>query len=140
MAEKITPVEQIADCKKVVESILKLDISDVIKGKVIRLMIWNITGAYGKTKTRFISKGVKNDIEKKELKYIHEHVFRIKLIIDNILKDKSNFEKYLDNAVVCTVTEDEHKKLNKVDKKLDEWDRYNEAGIIVYDTVENRFL
>ena len=39
----------------------------------------------------------------------------------------------LENAVGCTVTKDEHDRLDQF-KNLDGWERYSRAGIVVIDT------
>jgi len=42
----------------------------------------------------------------------------------------------LKDAIGCTVTKDEHDRLNMI-KNCDGWQRYREAGIRVWDTEKN---
>jgi hypothetical protein len=96
-------------------------------------MIWAITEAHGKYKTRFRSEGVRNT---PDCKIQHEHVSPRRELIGEIMKDPENCERILKDAVACVVTEEEHRLLTKVSKEnpqLKGWQRYKEAGITVYD-------
>jgi hypothetical protein len=105
--------------------------------KVIRQMIWNITGVDYKYKIRYQSQEV---LDNPEAPIIHEHVSPIKDLIEDILKNRDNFEKILDEkAVACIVTKKEHDKLSKIAKEnpnLKGWDRYTAANIIYVDLKE----
>jgi hypothetical protein len=116
-----------------IRGILPLDIINEHKRILISRMIWAITEAHGKYKTRFRSEGV---LTVPDCKIQHEHVFTRKELISEIMNNPENCERILENAVACVVTEEEHKALTKVGREhpnLKGWDRYRRAGITVYD-------
>ena len=140
MKDSISPDVQIEESKTIINAVVKLNISDYMKRKVIGTMIWNITGASGKYKLPYIS--VLAD-KNHNLKVNHEHVFRKKILVEEILNNPDNLESILENAVACVVTVDEHERLNKVDREnpqLDGWERYKVANIEVWDNHNNKIL
>ena len=72
--------DQINDAKKIIRAVLnpENDIHPEMQKKVIRFMIWNITGVDYKYKIRYQSQNVKNDLN---APIIHEHVFPLKGLI-----------------------------------------------------------
>jgi len=140
MMTKITPEQQIEDSKTIIKTILNLQIHPDMQEKVIDIMIWNITGAYGKYQLPYISLSAKNN---PDVKIIHEHVYKRKTMVKKILDAKIDLEIILDQAFGCNVTEEEHKKLNKIDKEnplIDGWQRYELADIKVFDIRANKEL
>lgn len=131
MKYTISPEEQIKESKKIIGIILNpsYNIHIDMKRKVIDTMLWNITGAFGKFHTRFISDGAK--ISHDEL-LNHEHVFTKKSLIQRILADQDNLETILKDAIGCVVTKDEHNRLNK-EKNVEGWQRYIKAKIKVWE-------
>jgi hypothetical protein len=132
---------QINDAKKIIGAVLPLDISPEMKKKVIRQMIWNITGVDYKYKIRYQSQKV---IDDSNAAAIHEHVYPLVGLIEDILSNRDNFEHILDErAIACIVTKDEHDELTKNDIKYPQikgWKRYVQAGIDVYDFAEKKPL
>lgn len=127
MKNNFTIDQQITDSKTVIKSVLNLDIHTEMKKRVIRLMIWNITGA--DPTTFFISEKADRD---RTLKTNREHVYKIKMLIEDIINNKADLECLLQQAVICTVTEEEHKNLNNIDRsspELNGWPRYQKANI-----------
>ena len=64
-------------------------------------------------------------------------------MIEKILIAPSDYEKILDYAIGCIVTEEEHRLLNEIDKEnpdIDGWERYRLADIKIFDIKENREL
>ena len=140
MKDSISPEVQIEESKTIIKAVLKLNISNYMKRKVIGTMIWNITGANGKYELPFISVLAK---ENPNLKVNHEHIFRKKILVDEILLNPDNLENILENAVACVVTLEEHNRLNQADKenpKIDGWERYNLAKIKVWDNINSKIL
>ena len=103
--------------------------------------LWKLTEAEGgKYNTRFRSQGALNCIDKKRQ---HDHVFqRAKMVtalekaMEKATPDK--IDQILTKAVGCVVTVEEHKRLEKFDKKCDGWERYQKAGILVIDTLTGK--
>lgn len=112
------------------------------KKEIISLMIWMITERFGKWNARFRSEKARY-MKSKDGGIRHEHVYRRKDLIHNILNNSKNTSAILKNAIACIVTKEEHLMLNKIDKdkpNLDGWDRYKEAKIRVYDMQTNKFM
>jgi hypothetical protein len=125
--------EEIRSAVTAIKGILTLQIMDEHKKTLISRMIWAITEAHGKYKTRFRSGGV---LMTADCKIQHEHVYPRKELIDEIMEAPENCDRILENAVACVVTEEEHRLLTKISKEnadLNGWDRYKKAGITVYD-------
>jgi hypothetical protein len=124
--------EEMRSAVTAIKGILALQIMDKHKKKLISRMIWAITEAHGKYKTRFRSEAV---LTTADCKMQHEHVYPRKELIEEIMKVPENCERILEKAVACVVTEQEHRLLNKVSKEnpnVNGWDRYKKAGITVY--------
>jgi hypothetical protein len=107
---------------------------DLMRGQrrhIIDGSIWLVTeeAPSRKYQTRYRSSGAL--VAHKDLR--HDHVWTRKGAVDAILKDPDCIEKVLRQAIGCTVTKDEHARLNRVAKNLDGWDRYLEARIDVMD-------
>ena len=118
-----------------VEATLDLPILDQHKRDVINVMLWKITEASGKYKTRFRSTGAAN--APKDTKLQHEHVIPRKTLIDAILKEPSRARELLTSALACTVTKEEHDRLTRITREqpdLQGWERYTAAGITIVDT------
>jgi hypothetical protein len=124
-----------------IKGILPLEIINEHKRTHLSRMIWAITEAHGKYKTRFRSQGV---LTAPDCKIQHEHVFTRKELISEIMKNPESCERILENAVACVVTEEEHRALTTVGREhpnLKGWDRYRQAGITVYDMLSReRYL
>lgn len=124
--------DEIRSAVTAIKGILTLQIIDGHKKTLISRMIWAITEAHGKYKTRFRSEGAVTS----NCRMQHEHVYPRRELIAEIMKDPDRCENILANAVACVVTEEEHKLLTRVSREnpdLKGWDRYKKAGITVYD-------
>ena len=118
-----------------VESILKLDLYPAHKRELLDICIWKITEVDGKYTTRYRSRKAINNIDNESIQ--HEHVVEKKKLITELIENPGEYRSVLDKAVACVVTKEEHISLSKVKQELSGWDRYKEAGIIVYDCLEN---
>jgi hypothetical protein len=102
---------------------------------VLGTAIWKLTEAETrKYETRYCSKAVWDSRNSIQQKLNHEHVFQKSTMAAALLKcAPEEVEGILENAVACTVFEREHRKLPKKLEKLDGWERYKWAGIVVVD-------
>jgi hypothetical protein len=99
--------------------------------ELLRILLWKITEAESdKYETRFQSHGAQNFREKGKLR--HDHVYQCSRMIDKLVQANSEeeVEGILKTAIGCTVTLDEHIRLNKFDDEYG-WPRYRKAGIAV---------
>ncbi|MDR3611328.1 MAG: hypothetical protein P4L27_12250 [Ignavibacteriaceae bacterium] len=133
MKYTISSAQQIEDSKTIIKTVLDLNIHHDMKRKVIDYLLWNITGAFGKFNTKYISDGAK--ISHGEL-LNHEHVFTKKGLIQRILAEPDNLETILKDAIGCIVTKEEHDRLNK-EKNVEGWQRYINAKIKVWELNED---
>ena len=127
--------KQISDAAEIIKCVHALNVSEEMKKKVFHQMIWNITGVDGKYNTRYYSAKA---LEENSGNLNHEHVCRIKIMKEELLKADSEekIEGILNKAIGCVVTKEEHSRLNEVDrnfKDLDGWARYEKAEIEVFD-------
>ncbi len=103
-----------------------------LKELLLRHLLWQITTAHGKYRTRFRSAGVCAD-KRHEAKIHHEHVFPLEELIQELIENANSADSVIDEvlrkAIGCVVTEDEHKRLKAGAKG---WKRYAEArdGVI----------
>ncbi len=115
------------------KAILALDICRQHKRDLLKVCIWKITEVDGKYKTRYRSRAALFlNVPNLE----HEHVLRMRLLIDDLLHFPEKAESILGRAIGCTVTKQEHQALTLLDRKnptIDGWDRYRVACIEVID-------
>jgi hypothetical protein len=105
--------------------------------EALNLALWKLTEAEaGKYQTRFRSVEP-SATNRKVLR--HDHVFQRKRMVDDLLEAVSPeaVDDILKKAVGCTITKDEHTRLNQF-KDLDGWVRYQRAGITVVDAVTGK--
>lgn len=125
--------EQIDISRGVIKAILKMLVPPEYKKSLMHNMIWKISGANYKDKTRYCSAEAIKDNEKAQ----HDHVFTIDSIKKRFLKyinDKDEFDRTVNLIIGCSVTKTEHKKLTKLGyTKIIGWERYKKAGIKVLD-------
>jgi hypothetical protein len=101
--------------------------------ELLATMIWKITEADGKYKTRHQSHGALQCNDKKLLR--HDHVYPKGKMIEELLKAKpEEVDSILRNAVGCTVTLGEHARLSKFDNEHYGWVRYQKAKVSVQNT------
>jgi hypothetical protein len=157
--EKPTKKEEqervISSAISVIKYILKIKKGVLLehKKRILTSMIWVITEADGltaekrtgyKKKITYISESVKKrrDSGDESIKgLIHEHVYKRKNIVQELLNEQTNIELILKKAIGCIVTSEEHHKLHKIkDNECDGWERYKKAGIKVFDTKNNKWF
>lgn len=118
------------------------DVIDKHKKEMLSNMIWKITEAGGKYTTTYLSKKVfkiRSSGNKSNIGLNHEHVFTRKELIRKLLTNPKKAKSILKNAIACTVTKLEHRKLSSV-KDVEGWERYKKAGIKVYSTTANQWI
>lgn len=132
-----TPSEHavLASAITLVEATLALNILEAHKRDVINGMLWSITQARGKYKTRFRSTAAINASAGTKLQ--HDHVITRKALLDAIMSEPTRARELLTTATACVVTKEEHQRLTRITREqptLQGWDRYEHAGITVVDT------
>lgn len=125
------------DAIKVVKVVLKLDIHDKLKRKLLSNCLWQITEAEGKNKydLRYVSEESRKSSKKG---WRHEHVYPRKGMIKELVDNPEKADEILAKAVGCVVTKKEHNMLSKIDQGVEGWNRYQQAGIEIFDRLENR--
>jgi hypothetical protein len=99
----------------------------------LKIALWKVTEAEGssKHKTQLQSQAARTAPRGTKLQ--HDHVFQRAKMVDTLLEaEPHGIDAILQGAVGCTITKDEHTRLNDF-KHLDGWDRYRAAGIVVID-------
>jgi hypothetical protein len=100
----------------------------------LKLALWKVTeaGSLNKYKTQLRAQAACSSAPGTKLQ--HDHVFQRSRMVDTLLMAKPEaIEPILKGAVGCTITKDEHERLNDF-KHLDGWVRYRAAQIVVIDT------
>jgi len=106
--------------------------------EVLSISVWKYTECDGKYTTRYRSEGA---LFASSSEVHHEHVITRKTIVDRLLQDPSNASRILASSIGCVVLRSEHQLLaaaEKADKTLTGWDRYQVAGVAVWDLLEGR--
>lgn len=134
--------KKLLDIYKMIKIVLKENVYKKLQTKLIYNMIWSITEVNGgKKKVRCWSaeaykRYIENRKEGKKLRGLqHEHVVRIKGIIERLIeskRDEQKIDEILSSVSVCLVTNEEHTLLDK-DNNIDGVDKYRLAGIIILD-------
>jgi hypothetical protein len=112
------------------------DILPAHRQELLGILLCKLTEAESvhKHRTRFQSEGALARNDKTKLQ--HEHVYQQEKMVAALEEAKPHeIDDILRNAVGCTVTVEEHRRLSKFDKDYG-WDRYRKAGIKVKDTGE----
>lgn len=125
-----------------VRAIIPLDIEEPMKRKMLSHCLWYVTETEGtsKYKTRFMSR---NAIGKPAKALHHEHVFPRKRLIDEMLAYPPRAVEIAATAVGCTVTREEHARLElhgKAEAGVNGWQRYRKADIDVIDTMAGKSI
>ena len=102
-------------------------------GELLTTLLWKITEADGKYKTRFQSRGALECTDSKQLR--HDHVYTRKRMVDALLNaGPEACEEIVKHAIGCTVTAREHDLLSTFDDGHDGWERYRKAKVRVTNT------
>jgi hypothetical protein len=98
--------------------------------ELIDKMLWKITEADGKYKTKYMSLAALKGASKLS----HDHVVTKESLIDALLSAKpGQVDEILGTALGCTVTREEHARLTKFDYVCQGWERYRKAQVAVQD-------
>ena len=106
--------------------------------EALKLAVWKYTECDGKYTGRYRSE---NALFQPNTLVHHEHVFTIRSLVDQMLDTPARAERILSSAIGCVVLRSEHKMLGEVEKAnpaVTGWDRYQLAGIRVWDLAERR--
>lgn len=130
--------ERISSARNLVKGLLKMrGITTPHRRTMLRrhaLFLLTEAEQSDKHKTRFCSEAALKAAPKGKR---HDHVFQRSKMVEKLLDAKRNsindIDSILDNAIGCTITIQEHKRLNKYEG-YDGWERYRKARIVVIDT------
>ena len=130
-----TPHEKlVTSARNAVKAILRMDIEEKHRRRLLDVRLWAITEVPGKYKVRYITLAAR---KKRTNKYLrHEHVYPRKWLIDRLLSSPRDINKIMKCAVACVVTKSENSKLNK--GRGVGWKRYERLNIPVWDRVKKR--
>lgn len=132
-------VQRTRDATTAIKGILKLNISERLKRKLVSKAIWYATECDGKYNLRYVSEGAKTLTKKRQRR--HEHVWTRNGLIAALLKNPRRAAEIMQSATACLVTRKEHNRLAAVAKKrpsAEGWDRYRFAKIAVFDRAAKR--
>ena len=133
-AANVNAGETVRSAKNLARLILAgTDISDSHKKRILSEVLWMISNADGKHKTRFRSREVvrlANDDPTSQQRIQHEHVFPREVVTEEILRcregllaNPGRLNQMLDLTVGCIVTAQEHASLQN---NLVGWARYHQ--------------
>lgn len=134
------PHEQAGKRRQSIAKLIKLLLAnqgpDILEKHIrdlLNTLLWKLTEADGKYKTRYQSSGALKCSDRSQLR--HDHVYPRAKMIDALLVAKpEELDGILRCAVGCTVTIDEHLRLSQFDDEHAGWDRYRKARVSVKDT------
>ena len=125
--------QQLADVRVLLDVLRSLPIGLSLKKKMLVGAIWQICESTGSFHARHRSEGVIRTVGQKIQR---DHVFKKQTLIAELLGSEPDLDNIIKQALCCIVTEDEHKRLHRIDKSVDGWARYRAAGIVVYDMLD----
>jgi hypothetical protein len=113
------------------------DVSTEHLRELIDTMLWKITEADGKYKTRYQSCAAMQGSPALR----HDHVFTKRTLIDALINaEPDKVDEILTTTVGCTVTREEHERLTRYDRVCDGWERYRRAKVAVTDTQTGKLI
>jgi hypothetical protein len=104
-----------------------------LKKRMLVHGVWEVAKATGDFRGRYRSEEV---IRTPGLRIQRDHIYKKRTLVEELLGTAPNIDRVIERARCCTVTLDEHQRLHDVDDALDGWDRYEAAGLHVYDMVD----
>ena len=129
--------KRIQSAKDAIKALLQLDLYPAHKRELLSVCLWKLTEAesFHKHNLRYQTPAARAAPPQEKQ---HEHVFERKKMVIALIAEPARFEEILSDAVGCTITKEEHKRLTELSRvrpELDGWERYQEAGITVLDLV-----
>lgn len=130
---------RLADVRKVISTLLQLDINLPLKKRLLVHSVWEVTKLSGDFKGRYRSKGVLvNGVEIQR-----DHVVQKARIVERLLASPDQVDTILGEVVHCVVTKEEHERLtaySRMNPDVDGWERYKGAGVEVLDMLTGEQL
>jgi hypothetical protein len=123
------------DIKCLLQHIRELPIEIKLKKRMLNHAIWQVAMVSGDFYGRFRSRDV---ITKLNEPIQRDHIYEKKKLVEELLSDSPNFDSIIQRSHCCIVTKNEHVALHDKGKGFSGWDRYKAAGIIVWDTLEDK--
>jgi hypothetical protein len=128
---------RLASVKKLITTLLNLDIDLPLKKRMLVHAVWELTNLSGGFKGRYRSKGV---LEGHGALIQRDHVYQKRGIVERLINDSTQIDDILQDVVHCVVTKEEHDRLteySRTNPSVDGWERYRGAGIEVIDMLTN---
>ena len=121
---------RLEDVKTLLETLRGLSVALPLKKRMLVHGIWEVAKATGDFCGRYRSEAV---IRNPGQKIQWDHIYDKRTLVEELLGPAPNIDSIIERACCCIVTEEEHVKLHALSPKLDGWERYRAAGIVVYD-------
>lgn len=125
--------KRIAELCRLADEIRRCQISESLKKKFLKNVVWEMTIITKSFTGRFRSAAV---ISEAGQKIQRDHVIRKESLVSRLLTSAERTPDILSDGIHCIVTEDEHKRLTAFDKSkpsVHGWARYKECGIEAFD-------
>jgi hypothetical protein len=130
---------RLADVKKVISTLLQLDINLPLKRRLLVHSVWEVTKLSGDFKGRYRSRGAL--VSGVEIQ--RDHVVQKARIVERLLVSPGQVDTILGEVVHCVVTKEEHERLtaySRMNPDVDGWERYKGAGVEVLDMLTGEQL
>ena len=128
--ETQTTVAQLSDVKTLLNALRCIPVALAMKKRMLVHGIWEVAHATGDFLGRYRSEAV---IRNPGQKIQRDHIYQKRTLIEELLGPSPDIDSIVERACCCVVTEEEHGKLHTVSRRLDGWERYKAAGVVVYD-------
>jgi hypothetical protein len=129
--------QRLAEIRVLLDGIRQLPIGLALKRTMLIQAIWQVAECTGSFYSRYRSERV---IKRQGLRIQRDQIYKKPTLIAELLAAQRDLDAIIQQAQCCVVTEDEHRKLHKVDTRLDGWDRYRAAGIAIYDMASRKLV
>jgi hypothetical protein len=121
---------RLEDVKTLLDMLRGLPVALPLKKRMLAHGIGEVAKATGDFCGRYRSEAV---IRNPGQKIRRDHIYQKRTLVEELLGPAPNIDSIIERACCCIVTEEEHVKLHALSPKLDGWERYRAAGIVVYD-------
>jgi hypothetical protein len=126
---------RLEDVKTLLDTVRGLPVALPLKKRMLVHGIWEVAKATGDFCGRYRSEAV---IRNPGQKIQRDHIYQKRTLVEELLGPAPNIDSIIERAYCCIVTAEEHAKLHALSPKLDGWERYTAAGIVVYDMQTER--
>ena len=121
---------RLEDVRSLLETLRGLPLALPLKKRMLAHAIWEVAKATGDFCGRYRSEAV---IRHPGQMIQRDHIYQKRTLVEELLGPAPNIDSIIERAYCCIVTAEEHAKLHGLSPKLDGWERYRAAGIVVFD-------